>query len=114
MGKVPITVMGYLCERCGHQWVPRDPTQEPKVCPECKTPYWNKPKKQAAMTYEEFRDQVKGTLKSSGKPLTWTEVRTTAKLPQALPNNQWVHRMERDINLKRQRDEHGIIRWTLS
>lgn len=27
------------CNRCGHKW----PTKiEPKCCPKCKSPYWNK------------------------------------------------------------------------
>jgi hypothetical protein len=37
-----ITLQGYECERCTHQWVPRQETkEEPKVCPKCKSPYWN-------------------------------------------------------------------------
>lgn len=31
------------CLRCGHDWIPRRP-QEPKKCPRCASPYWNKPK----------------------------------------------------------------------
>lgn len=31
------------CLRCGHTWIPRRP-KEPKVCPKCNSPYWNKPK----------------------------------------------------------------------
>ncbi len=31
----------YTCNRCGHTWVPRE-NEEPKVCPNCKSPYWNK------------------------------------------------------------------------
>ena len=31
------------CLRCGHEWIPNRPV-EPKVCPKCKSPYWNKPK----------------------------------------------------------------------
>lgn len=115
MGRVPITVLGYQCERCRHEWLPRDEKKEPKVCPKCKSPYWNVPKKQGAqMTYEEFRDKVKAVLKSSKEPMTWTEVRTTAKLPQKWPNNQWVHRMVKDIGLLRGKDTNGIIRWELS
>jgi predicted Zn-ribbon and HTH transcriptional regulator len=45
MPKVAITVMGYRCERCGHEWVPREGTQEPRVCPKCKSPYWNVPRR---------------------------------------------------------------------
>jgi hypothetical protein len=64
------------------------------------------------MTYEAFRKKVKNVLKGS-RPLTWTEVRTLAKLPQAFPNNKWVHRMEEDIRLARERDAHGIVFWRL-
>lgn len=65
------------------------------------------------MTYEKFRDGIQETLTSHG-PLTWTEIRTTAKLPQAFPNNKWVRRMETDIKLKRNKDSHGIIKWSVS
>ena len=34
-------------ERCGHEWIPRHKDQEPRVCPRCKTPYWNRPRKAA-------------------------------------------------------------------
>jgi hypothetical protein len=66
------------------------------------------------MSYEDFRDTIKRTLKEAGQSLTWTEVRTAAKLPQALPNNQWVRRMEKDIGLIRDKDSHGVIHWHLS
>lgn len=45
MGKIKITKEGFKCERCGHEWIPYDTKQEPTVCPKCKSPYWNKPKK---------------------------------------------------------------------
>ncbi len=44
---VEIKVKGFQCERCGHEWVPRDINQEPKVCPKCKSPYWNVKRKRA-------------------------------------------------------------------
>lgn len=44
-GRVPITLLGYRCERCAHAWVPRESTSSPKVCPKCKSPYWNTPRK---------------------------------------------------------------------
>jgi len=31
------------CERCGHKWLLKKPT-EPRVCPKCKSPYWDKPR----------------------------------------------------------------------
>jgi hypothetical protein len=66
------------------------------------------------MMYEDFRDKIRAALTGAADGLTWTEVRGKGKLPQLFPNNQWVHRMERDIGLARERDVHGIIRWRLS
>jgi predicted Zn-ribbon and HTH transcriptional regulator len=46
MAKIKITVDGYRCERCGHEWIPRTKiTTDPKICPNCKTPYWDTPRK---------------------------------------------------------------------
>jgi DNA-directed RNA polymerase subunit RPC12/RpoP len=115
MARVPITVMGYRCERCSHEWIPRAAEQEPSVCPKCKSPYWNRPRKKptSMLTYEDFRDTVQQTLKQTG-PLTWTEIRTRAKLPEKFPNNKWVRRMEQDIALKRNKDANGIIKWKIA
>jgi len=38
-GKIPVLI----CKRCEWSWFPRT-TQLPKVCPRCKSPYWNKPR----------------------------------------------------------------------
>lgn len=114
MTKVPITVMGYRCDRCEHEWIPRgESEQEPRVCPRCKSPYWNRPRKTTPLTYEAFRDKIRDALRTRS-PMTWTEIRTLASLPQKFPNNQWVHRMEKDIGLVRQKDAHGIIQWSLA
>ncbi len=43
MAKVKLD--GYRCERCGHEWVPRNKDEYPNVCPKCKSPYWDKPRK---------------------------------------------------------------------
>ena len=32
------------CLRCEYSWYPRTP-KLPKVCPKCKSPYWNKERK---------------------------------------------------------------------
>ena len=94
MGRVPITIMGFHCERCGHEWIARGEYEgDPRQCPKCKSARWDSPRKTTTMTsYEDFRDVIRQTLE--GRRLTWTEIRTTAKLPQLFPNNQWVRRLE--------------------
>ncbi len=52
MGK--IQVWAYQCERCGHYWLPHHKEDEkrqvePRVCPKCKSPYWNVPRKEQRM-----------------------------------------------------------------
>lgn len=44
MAKVKIEVEGYQCERCEHKWIPRG-KEAPKVCPNCKSPYWDTPRR---------------------------------------------------------------------
>ena len=34
-----------ICQRCGHMWKLRKAKEEIKVCPKCKSPYFDKPKK---------------------------------------------------------------------
>jgi hypothetical protein len=114
MARVPITVMGFRCERCSHEWIPRGSTdEEPRECPKCGSPYWNRPRK-SLMTYDTFREKVVMALSGADRPLTWTEIRTVAGLPQLFPNNQWVHALERDIGLLRARDGAGVIHWQLT
>lgn len=56
MGTVTVENAGYKCERCGHVWVPRGPraenrqakgseAQKPRLCPKCKSAYWETPRK---------------------------------------------------------------------
>lgn len=45
MAKIKIQVDGFKCERCGHEWIPRT-KEQPIICPKCKSPYWNKPRKE--------------------------------------------------------------------
>lgn len=46
--KVRFEVEGYQCLRCGHKWVPRvlRGNELPTICPKCKSPYWNKERRQ--------------------------------------------------------------------
>ncbi len=49
----------YVCERCGHEWIPRDALGDeqvmPTICPKCKSPYWNKPRKTEAKSKAKKR-----------------------------------------------------------
>jgi len=42
--RVKIVVEGYRCERCNSEWIPRK-KDYPKVCPRCKSPYWDRKRK---------------------------------------------------------------------
>jgi predicted Zn-ribbon and HTH transcriptional regulator len=39
-----VMLLGCRC-RCGHEWLPRG-DEKPTVCPKCKSPRWDKPKKE--------------------------------------------------------------------
>lgn len=45
MAELKLQVTAYKCERCKHQWIPRNKKETPTICPSCKSPYWNKPRK---------------------------------------------------------------------
>jgi len=45
MAKVKVTEWKWRCERCGHEWIPRDWQKLPTACPDCKNPYWATPRK---------------------------------------------------------------------
>jgi len=64
------------------------------------------------MTYEEFRDKIEKELKGKPDGLTWTQLKRKLKLHQKVPNNKWVHQMEKDIGLLRVKDPRGTV-WRL-
>jgi hypothetical protein len=33
------------CKRCGYEWIPRKENGNVKACPDCRSRYWNIPKK---------------------------------------------------------------------
>ncbi len=55
-------VWAFRCERCGWEWIPRKPWSEgeelPTVCPSCKSPYWNRPRKVPGLAWEELPAHV--------------------------------------------------------
>ena len=40
-----VLIIGHRCFRCKHEWKPNNMNKIPRVCPKCKSPYWDKPKK---------------------------------------------------------------------
>ena len=42
--KKEINIYECICERCEHKWITRS-GEMPKVCPRCKSPYWDIPRK---------------------------------------------------------------------
>jgi len=39
---------GNLCKRCGHEWGSKQ--EKPTICPKCKSPYWDKARKNGKTT----------------------------------------------------------------
>lgn len=52
-----ILIQGYRCERCDHRWAPRKNEngdyERPRVCPRCKSAWWDVPKKDNGSSEEE-------------------------------------------------------------
>jgi predicted Zn-ribbon and HTH transcriptional regulator len=40
-----VMLLGCRC-RCGHEWLPRETTDAPRVCPKCKSANWDRPKRE--------------------------------------------------------------------
>ena len=40
-----VLLIGNRCYRCEHEWLSYDKSIIPKVCPKCKSAYWDKPRK---------------------------------------------------------------------
>ena len=70
MGRIQF--QGFKCERCGHTWAPRqaldsgEPIPVPRVCPKCKSAWWDVPKKEPEATADKDKAQKKGGLNPRG------------------------------------------------
>ena len=42
-----VQLLGCRC-RCGHEWLPRQTDEKPRVCPKCKSPNWDRPSRKDA------------------------------------------------------------------
>ncbi|MBI2393559.1 MAG: hypothetical protein HYV09_28530 [Deltaproteobacteria bacterium] len=56
MAAVVLRVAGFRCERCAHEWIPRQPRNlppvrgkkdvpKPRICPRCKSAWWDTPRR---------------------------------------------------------------------
>ena len=43
---IKVGVTKIVCSRCKHIWEPRKPMHEIRICPKCKSPYFDTPKKE--------------------------------------------------------------------
>ena len=58
-----ILISGWKCERCSHKWAPRT-EEHPRVCPKCKSPYWDKPRSTSLLKNKKFKNyKLKDTKK---------------------------------------------------
>lgn len=48
---VKIRIKYLVCLRCNHKWIPR--TNDIRVCPKCRSHYWDKPRKKDIRTFLE-------------------------------------------------------------
>jgi len=62
--------------------------------------------------YEKFKIQIETILKAESGGLTWTEIKSRLSLPQKVPNNKWVRKLETDISLTRVNEKRGTV-WKL-
>jgi len=62
--------------------------------------------------YEDFRDEIKKLLEPNKQGLTWTQIREKLQLSQRAPYHKWVKKMEKDIELIREKKGSKTI-WRL-
>jgi uncharacterized protein (DUF488 family) len=53
--------------------------------------------------YETFKSKIVELLQGNETGLTWAEIQRKLNFPQVVPNNRWVHRLEREAGLKRRK-----------
>jgi DNA-directed RNA polymerase subunit RPC12/RpoP len=73
MGEIKLD--GYLCDRCDHTWISRGIDTRPVVCPRCKSPYWDVPRKNGSKKTKKALDlsdkKVVSVLKQQDDLFPW-------------------------------------------
>lgn len=73
-----IKMMGFRCQRCGHAWVPHDPSKPPRTCPGCKSPFWDRQRERMqARAVKAHLDKAKPGQNNKGTAATVTADETT-------------------------------------
>ena len=97
---VPPSDIDQLCWKEGQELTTK--VREKKLIIEVRT----KPKERVKkMSYSAFRDKIHDVLLPKSEGMTWTEIKTELNLPQKVPNNLWVRKMEEEIGLTRKLDQ---------
>jgi len=60
-----VYIKGHRCYLCGHEWKPNSMQKLSKVCPKCKSPYWDKPKTNGKL--KRAKNYYKATIKTLTK-----------------------------------------------
>jgi hypothetical protein len=63
------------------------------------------------MRYVDFRDSIRDELRRNPDGLTWPQLRVRLSLPYQSPCQEWVHRLEEEIGLKRIKGSGRAFLW---
>ena len=63
-------------------------------------------------SYEEFKNKILALLNSRQQGFIWQEIKEKLNLEQKVPNNKWVRKLEKEIDLRRMKYD-GAIHWYL-
>lgn len=61
-----VLILGHKCYRCGHEWRPNDIDVLPRVCPSCKNPYWDRPKRKSSEKRAKTHEKNSQTTRKNG------------------------------------------------
>ena len=90
-GLTELSVTHATCLRCGHSWYPRIHTESPRVCPNCHSQYWDRPRtrRKGKSWRKTANDYSRSSRKEvSGHILPQTNVDSTIPVKMAYSNFQ--------------------------
>jgi len=63
------------------------------------------------MRYVDFRETIEKALKKHPAGMTWPQLRDRHRLPYQSPCQVWIHQLERDIGLVREKGPGRALIW---